>query len=78
MHLTLYKKFSTGLQLLAKPVAIYLGGGWQLAPNPKDISEPSRGRVTREKFQSIYVVKGVWNMFTVHGLNIAYVDVQEK
>ena len=71
--------FSTGLQLLAKPVAIYLGGEeWQLAPNPKDILEPNRGRVSREKFHSVYVVKGVWSMLTVQGLNIAYVDVKEK
>ena len=27
--------------------------------SPDDIREPSRGRVYREKFRSIYVVKGV-------------------
>ena len=29
------------------------------APNLKDIPEPSHGRVLREKFHSVYVVKGV-------------------
>ena len=31
-------------------------------PTPKDILEPSHGRVFREKFCSVYVVKGVWSL----------------
>ena len=33
-------------------------GPWLFSP----IREPSRGRVYREKFRSIYVVKGVWSV----------------
>ena len=33
-------------------------------PTPKDIPEPSHGRVFREKFRSVYVVKGVWSLLT--------------
>ena len=32
--------------------------------SPDDIREPSHGRVDREKFRSIYVVKGVWSVLT--------------
>ena len=41
---------------------VYFGG--QLAPTPKDIPDPSHGRVFREKFRSVYVVKGVWSLLT--------------
>ena len=33
------------------------GDSWP--PTPEDIPEPSHGRVFREKFRSVYVVKGV-------------------
>ena len=33
-------------------------------PTPKDIPEPSHSRVYREKFRSVYVVKGVWSLLT--------------
>ena len=33
-------------------------------PTPEDILEPSRGRVFREKFRSVHVVKGVWSLLT--------------
>ena len=36
---------------------LYFGG--QLAPTPKDILEPSHGRVFREKFCTVYVMKCV-------------------
>ena len=38
--------------------------GVSLPPTPEDISEPSHGRAFREKFRSVYVVKGVWNLLT--------------
>ena len=38
------------------------GDSWP--PNPEDIPEPSHGRVLREKFRSVYVVKGVWSLLT--------------
>ena len=41
---------------------VYFGG--QLAPNYKDIPDPSHGRIFREKFRSVYVVKGVWSLLT--------------
>ena len=31
---------------------------------PKDIPEPSNGRIFREKVRSVYVVKGVWRLLT--------------
>ena len=34
-----------------------MGVSWP--PTPKDILEPSQGRVFCEKFRSVYVVKGV-------------------
>ena len=34
-----------------------LGGSWPITR--KDIPEPSHGRVSRENFRSVYVVKGV-------------------
>ena len=37
-----------------------LGVSWP--PTRKDIPEPSHGRVLREKFRSVYVVKGVWSL----------------
>ena len=33
-------------------------------PTPEDIPDPSHGRVFREKFRSVYVVKGVWSLLT--------------
>ena len=45
------------------------GGGDSWAPTPDDISEPSHGRVSDEKFCSVYVVKGVWSLFTDLFLN---------
>ena len=33
-------------------------------PTPKDIMEPSHGRVLREKFRSVYVAKGVGCLIT--------------
>ena len=45
-----------------KMKAAYFGG--QLAPTPEDIPEPSHSRVFCEKFRSVYVVKGVWNLLT--------------
>ena len=38
------------------------GGSWP--PTPKDISEPSHGRVFCERFHFVYVVKGVWGLLT--------------
>ena len=38
--------------------------GGQLAPNPMDIPDPSHGKVFREKFRSVYVVKGAWSLLT--------------
>ena len=43
--------------------------GGQLTPTPEDILEPSHGRVFREKFRSVYVVKGVWSLLTDLFLN---------
>ena len=42
-----------------KPGALQhiLGVSWP--PTRKDIPEPSHGRVLREKFRSVYVVKGI-------------------
>ena len=37
-----------------------LGVSWP--PTPKDIPEPSHGRVYREKFRSVHVVKCVWSL----------------
>ena len=41
---------------------VYFGG--QLTPTPKDIQEPSHGRVLREKFHSVYVVNSVCRLLT--------------
>ena len=41
---------------------VILGVSWP--PTPKDIPEPSHGRVFCEKFRSVYVVKGVWSLLT--------------
>ena len=38
------------------------GDSWP--PTPEDIPDPSHGRVFREKFSSVYVVKGVWSLLT--------------
>ena len=43
------------------------GDSWP--PTPEDIPEPSYGRVFREKFRSVYVVKGVWSLLTDLFLN---------
>ena len=43
------------------------GDSWP--PTPEDIPEPSHGRVFREKFRSVYVVKGVWSLLTDLFLN---------
>ena len=56
-----------------------LGVSW--SSTPKDIMEPcygrarsfiSLGRVLHEKFYSVYVVKGVWSLFTHSILNKIY------
>ena len=47
-----------------------LGVSWP--PTPKDIPEPSHGRVFREKFRSAYVSKGVWSLLTDLFLNRHY------
>ena len=44
-------------------VSKYAAGG-QLTPTPEDIPEPSHGRVSAEKFRSVYVVKGVSSLLT--------------
>ena len=31
-----------------------------------DIPEPSHGRVFREKFHSVYVVKGIWSFARIY------------
>ena len=49
-------------------VSTYAAGG-QLTPNPWGYPEPSHGRVFREKFRSVYVVKGVWSLLTDLFLN---------
>ena len=49
-------------------VSKYAAGG-QLTPTPEDIPESSHGRVFREKFRSVYVVKGVWNLLIDPFLN---------
>ena len=41
---------------------VYLGVSWP--PTPEDIPDPSHGRVFREKFRSVNVVKGVWSLLT--------------
>ena len=44
---------------LGEPGALQYVLGVSRPPSPKDIPEPSHGRVFREKFRSVYVVKGV-------------------
>ena len=41
---------------------VYLGFTWP--PTPKDIPEPSHGRVFREKFHSVLSGEGVWSLLT--------------
>ena len=44
-------------------VSTYAAGeSWP--PTLEDIPEPSHGRVFREKFRSVHVVKGVWSLLT--------------
>ena len=54
-------------------VSTYAAGG-QLTPTPEDIPEPSHSRVFREKFHSVYVVKGVWSLLTDLFLNRRKLD----
>ena len=60
---------------LGEPGALQyiLGVSWP--PTPKDIPEPGHGRVFREKFRSVYVVKGVWRLLNDLFFNRDYVNL---
>ena len=67
MSFHLHSGLGTG-PLLFSPIHMLeysLGDSW----DPEDILEPSQYRDFRDKFRSIYVVKGVWSSLTDLFLN---------
>ena len=49
---------------MPKSMCLRMPQGDSWPPTPEDIPEPSHGRVFREKFRSVYVVKGIWSLLT--------------
>ena len=56
--------YDFGLPLREPWVSLEYISGVSWPPTPEDIPDPSHGRVFREKFCSVYVVKGVWSLLT--------------
>ena len=54
---------------LAQSKCLHMLRGDSSPPIPEDIPEHSHDRVFREKFHSVYVVKGVWSLLTDLFLN---------
>ena len=52
-----------------EPGALEFISGVIWHPIPKDISDPTHGRVLREKFRSVYMVMGVWSFLNNLFLN---------